>query len=990
MSVAKDIKLGLATIGLTLFTLCSAFNEAVNAAPPDTGLKNKNSINAPVKKTAPFPSSSLKQETEGGVLLFEKIRELDDYYTVLRNHMGRFNPESSPRITEKVQEIIDLVDGGADPNYINPRTGISAFAWGLWLAYELDRPDIVKHFLDHGADPKQVVSSTIPLPATEQSFMKKNNFDELQSVNVSIMDHALRAFIEAQNSYKSHINTAIEIIKHLKNAGASIQDSVRIAGDTRKDLGYLAYNAVSMRALKNAKLIDTKEYELFLQNIQGSQEIDDIAKSTWSLNKYFFELHGGKILEYPDALPGGLEPYTVLWGDTLPSIAQKFQEILGAKSEQEALEAIAAANNIFIDEDNNTIRILEMGDVLLLPVDPKHQIGQRRISPTDTLIGVADRVKDKIGVQTIQEAVRALINANNIKEPEALFGAFIALDNTEAFLADALKPGRTLLYPILGQAGHHGSVTIQPSDTLNGVVISSRHVFYKKNASDEAIAQEITRFNNLNISRTHLDASKLEAGDSLVVPYLKDKPMDFSNLVPPDTFDRSREVNLIIVEPETMHGKQTLRIAANAAFAMNPEIDFSRFFRLDETLFEYPEQDSDALSILLNLDGSSLQDRLVLSHSMGRSLYGEKLDRRRQAIHADNIDFEDILIHLDEVEKNRPIIFDAAGNGFPFSGNYAPSYLLTHSPRTVSVGSAGMYPRIDPANPKMIAPYSNTGADICMSLPYELNAQQEGTSYSTPLLATTYKQFSKWYGDKLSFEEIMAVAYMTADLDVADTSTNKVKAAQYHTNGAGLPHNTRCGAGVVNVIKWNETLKKMTAIKESIDQPGALSSHKILFGKPVTVIHQNNTKEYVYNIKVPRDLTLEKLTFMVAQKVGDRNDVTVKTPAGFSMQLPRGMDNVISTSAFNYEDVREGDVIEVRTNAPFADDAGMILRGHAPGNAIQVMRDDLREQGLLPEPLKTMAGNRILENEGDVPAWGTNIDLGKKPSNETPQPDLTP
>src|SRR5690606_16434952 len=122
--------------------------------------------------------------------------------------------------------------------------------------------------------------------------------------------------------------------------------------------------------------------------------------------------------------------------------------------------------------------------------------------------------------------------------------------------------------------------------------------------------------------------------------------------------------------------------------------------------------------------------------------------------------------------------------------------------------------------------YSTMGGELCAMLPSEFGRQMEGTSFTTPLLAGAYRQFVEWYGDHLTNEEIIAAGMMTAKRDLLDldpvagyyrTGPRGPEAvpALFRTNGGGLAYSERCGPGVADLGAWNETLKRMVAMKQA-------------------------------------------------------------------------------------------------------------------------------------------------------------------------------
>jgi hypothetical protein len=361
----------------------------------------------------------------------------------------------------------------------------------------------------------------------------------------------------------------------------------------------------------------------------------------------------------------------------------------------------------------------------------------------------------------------------------------------------------------------------------------------------------------------------------------------------------------------------------------------------------------------------------------------QNLDRAREARNDDEVETVTPQLQRDFLERASPIIFDAATNDYPAEGRFSQQISHLHSGRTAIIGAVGTYAVADPngkpvRHDKIIAPYSVYGAQVCAILPSNLGRQLEGTSFSTPDAASMYRQMSEWYGDRLSYEEIMAAALLTADRDIFDyndvaavtammtgqapfdPSKMSVSPVLFSSNGGGMPVSERCGAGMINPEKWNEALKKMVEMKKAAGN-AAYHTGFVAAGDPaeINAMPDGKTKEYVYRMRLTGDMTLGKLTFYLPQMRSRHSEVVVVTPSGYGVHMPKSPSDTVTTVAFSYEDVKAGQFIEIRTTEPLGRGAGMMLRGHDTGNAIQMLRDDLKAQGLLPQPLKAMTGPSV-------------------------------
>lgn len=350
----------------------------------------------------------------------------------------------------------------------------------------------------------------------------------------------------------------------------------------------------------------------------------------------------------------------------------------------------------------------------------------------------------------------------------------------------------------------------------------------------------------------------------------------------------------------------------------------------------------------------------------------EMTDQIMQQGAAEDTTIETMRASMRALEEAGPIIFTAAGNQFSNGeGPYKQSFPIVHGPHSYVIGAAGKYNANINGTMEaayIMSPYSTAGADVCAPLPTYLREQQEGTSFSTPLLAGLFRQMSEWYGDRLSTEEIMAAAMMTANRTVLDydnpTFVNNsmfpaqfnAHVARFSVNGAGLPFHARCGAGILDTVKWNATLARMVELKAQPQVNAAEFSRTMAIGAAVQSPDAQGNGQYVYRIEVPQDMTLGKLSFLLPQYPEQHSDITVRSPSGFEAVMPRALFHAASSHALAYEDVKAGQFIEIRSDKPLAAGAEMTLRGHTGVNAIALLRDALLADGTLPAPLTTIGG----------------------------------
>jgi len=921
MSQGKLKKLAIASV--TAIALSAAFNSAAQAenapAPEPVATTTTLSDGVNDNQNAVAPAAEKQFDARQSALMLTQLRDLDRYSAIDRRQSNPgYDFLTDPMAHQMLDTVVRSLENGADPNYIDEETKVSAFAWSMWLAYTLDRPDVVEAFLDHGADARQQMAATMPVPRSQQEARRMLRFPFPRGVNhITMMDHALTAMVESNLTYKRHITSAVRIINMLKAHGATYADSTAV-GHLVSDATDLARTIVSLKVMKNEGMITQEQYD---EITGGSPELAEAARSISHIDDEFLKNMQASLTDYPDGPPGGPEPYEVQEGDTLVGLAHRFQFVMGAKDTLDAMNKIAALNDIdlaALGQSMDTTPVLRKGVTILIPQPPEVQLGH--ITPR---------------------------------------AGFSILD-----LAGGIAP-----------------------------------LFYKPGLPAEDIAREIAHLNG--IDEADIDV-KMDGRTQLWMPFINDGFSHINPLVPPQDRDPNRTVHLFVAEGAGPHQKQTFRSAVNTAYAVNRSVDFSRFHALNQGIwgafFLNPETGPKILRVLHHPE-NALKDNIVYSSSSSRvaaqpDTSEETLDQMRQSRRADQVQSEINRIQMDRVESARPIIFHAAGNDHPVRGAYAHRFSDIHSSRSTFVGAVGTYPALGfPGNrtDKIISPYSGYGANVCGLLPPNMGGQFEGTSFSTPATAALYRQFSEWYGDKLSFEEIMAVAFMTADRDLLDYKDimaindifdgkaqfdiNKfeVEPAKFQVNAAGLPINERCGAGMVNPVRMNEMLQLMVTMKNDLGQDSAYHTGHVFFGDAaainmVTDADGAAVPEYVYHVTMPQDMTLDKLTFFVGQERGAHSDVTVVSPGGFSYVLPKSPTDTVTTLAFSYEDVKEGDVLEIRSRHPMGENAGVMLRGHEGANVIQVMRDHLRARGVLATPLVDMAPSRDMPVMPQMPA----------------------
>ncbi|WP_435640903.1 ankyrin repeat domain-containing protein [Micavibrio aeruginosavorus] len=786
--------------------------------------------------------------------------------------------------------------------------------------------DTIKSMLDQGANPnfriekgmrvgKGTVSSpfmaSIQLSSMLMStellahFLTKNaDLYAIDADGWTIMDYAISNLQDAQTQSREKIDLALHIVRILEGKGLTLNDTRETLKTAKqRDYAATAKNLFGMHVLHEHGLVSDEAYN---QTLKGTDAARDALLNAPDITASMLRDHGLLTPLYEESRPAGSFSATVAMDDTLDIMAARFYRVMGAMDQVHARALIAHANAIpFTGTEAEAHKILPLGDELKIPL------------PVGREIGVISVYSDG--------ATFKLLAEGNLK------------------------------------------------------------TYYRIGAPIESIAAELSALNGLPLD------TKLKSKQKVLFPYINDSHTHVKRIAPAPSAARN-PVDLFIVEGnplpikvEDSHHRDTYRVATGTTYGINPAANLDRIHAIESLPIDYPSpQIPDGLRALFSANTGhdapdSPNNQFVFSHSMGSARTEKQADDARQSRSANDLTLESIGMMLDPLNQAKPIVFSAAGNywyGFG-SGRYMQSYTLTHSPRAVLIGASAISATKNTApNVKIhvMTHYSSYGADVCARVPNFRGELMTGTSFSTPSAAAQYRQLAEWYGDRLSFEEIMAAGLMSADRDVLDVenigkyhpvhapklNTLNSVPALYTTNGGGLPHHERCGAGVLDPQSWHDTLQKTLSLKEKFNLSAKLLPHQTVhinaFGA------QKNAEgktEYTYSIAAPADMTLGKLTFLLPQHQNKHSEVVVRTPAGFEMQMPKAYTDALSTFAFAYEDVKQGDVFEIRTTEPLGPKAGIVFNGHAPGNSIAGLRDYLRGTGTLPAPLKSMQMNKV-------------------------------
>ena len=868
MSGKTRLKKAAVAISLSLLSLAASFN---TAAQQETEPATPAISNSPAVTSAePAASATSRAQQRLNIRLFGAFTSINQHAAMMSRSMPGYDIRADQTIRQKMDDIRALLNDGADPNSfvgsgitIGTATEMTAFQAAVSVSMIMKAPEFLQFFIDKGGD------------------VHKKAPDQW-----SPMDICLVYVLGSQGSSPGLFKDALSVLRVLTGAGAQLNEARQMAQKMEKPIrgyGDIALNIVSAKIMTQQGLLSAAEFAVWkaAYRAETKQDIlDEKIRNTPSLTAEWIKANGATLNDFPDAPPGGPEPYIVQTGDTLQSVAERFKSVMGIARTNDAAVAIARASGLRADAQ------LEEKARILIPMPVGRQLGSIKLEKPQSLMVIAESLKE---------------------------------------------------------------------------------TYYDKNATAAQIARELAIMNNIDPAR--ISEPDLIAKDrTLHSAYAAEMHLQFRPLTPPAHYKGGREVDLVVIEAgegNDGHNKDTYRVSSNIAHAINPAVDQTQIHSWAEMLLNYPDgTNTDALRMLLNSAGSPINDRVVFSHSMAVVRPSEISMRMRQSRDVDGTMLYALINEMtDDLERSRPIIITASGNWNPQEMRHVQSYAISHSPRSLSIGAAGEY-----RHGFMMSPYSSYSADVCAPLPKHLGNQMEGTSFATPLAAALVRQFNEWYGDVLSYEEIVAAGLMSADRNVKEhvipsspEAEPTSRPAQFDSNGGGLPNHDRCGAGVLNPEKWQTALNRLVTIKQSLTRDAHESSYNITVGTPLVIPGKDagDKTQYVYRLTMPADMTLGKLTFRLPQHKNKHSEIVVHTPGGFEKHLGYTHTDIFSSFAFAYEDVKAGQVIEIRTTEPLGPTAGMILRGHTPGNAIALLRDHLRSQGVLPAPLQRMSGDTV-------------------------------
>lgn len=550
------------------------------------------------------------------------------------------------------------------------------------------------------------------------------------------------------------------------------------------------------------------------------------------------------------------------------------------------------------------------------------------VNEGETLWNLASRYQQVVGADSIPEAARMIAVHNEYITEDAAPEAWQSVKLAWGELARIPMPAGMEVH----LRSYEGFATLDEFVSLSNLFNEIAH-------PPSVITDMIRSLNHLDRFADITDLSYL------YVPAIDDFA-HITPLTPPDNPEWGRDTRLVILEWDMQHHRDVFEYAAHYAHALNPDP------AIQDSIIAYHETGAGENIIDLLRSNEAGSGEITFSRSL---VYG--IDELVNTAPRFNLT-ED----TDTALNHNPTIFIPAGNDF--ENNRMQNYdAFGLSSRGYVIGAA----HTDGDNAYLPA-YSGQGADITAPpIPLQDGQIAYGTSFATPIMAAINHQMNEWYGNILTQEEIIAAAYMSTDMNIHDSDPynpetfygEQMPMARFETNEGGRPHHHRAGAGMLDPERWNENLKTMAQFKQTMEFHPEFITH---YAYPSSHPHRQeflegeNASHHVYEIAIPVDMTLDRLTLITPQDWLVRGAIEIESPSGFKFNFEPSAITGYGTSALALEDVRAGDVLTLRTPYPLSENAEIAIRGHEDGNVVQLLRDHLMEQGRLPQPMTSYVG----------------------------------
>ena len=333
------------------------------------------------------------------------------------------------------------------------------------------------------------------------------------------------------------------------------------------------------------------------------------------------------------------------------------------------------------------------------------------IQPGDTLLSVARRLQPALGGDHPGESLRSI----------ALLNGSADIDG----YSRRMQPGQIMKIPI------DPSMEVVQHIVQDGENLQSLTKAYNTASKGPQVSSLVAAFNSLQ------NPELLYPGQVLNIP-IKNDGADLAPIDGPQE-KAGRETTLYITEPYGDHHFATYGTAVQYASRVFPDYQSSGLSIKPLN----PDSDSDMSETVDELIRKGGDTDAVFSLSLSKRPYFDMISPEARSLEKQALEY---------YRHHAPNVLISAGNNFQESADQYSVMAQIGSRNAFVVGAT----QKAEDGSSYVAPYSSPGADFTSTplIPFD-GKNIYGTSFSAPTMATSAAQFNTWYGDRLSFEEIM-------------------------------------------------------------------------------------------------------------------------------------------------------------------------------------------------------------------------------------------
>lgn len=547
------------------------------------------------------------------------------------------------------------------------------------------------------------------------------------------------------------------------------------------------------------------------------------------------------------------------------------------------------------------------------------------VKPGDTLLSVAARLQPATGGDHPGEKIRSI----------ALLNGSADIDGYSRHL----QPGQTMKIPIAP------AMEVVQHTVKEGENLQSLTEIYNMASKGAQRASLVAAFNSLQ------SPDALSPGQVLNIPITNDGA-DLAPLEGPQA-KGGKETTLYITEPYSDHHFATYGTAVQYAASVFPDHKASGLTIKPLNPDGEPDM-NDAVDQLIRKGGDT---DAVFSLSLSKRPFFDSISPEARNLEKEALEY---------YKHHAPNVLISAGNNFQDNTEQYSVMAQIGSRNAFVVGAT----QKAEDGTSYVAPYSSPGADFTSTplIPFD-GQTTNGTSFSAPTMATSAAQFNTWYGDRLSFEEIMYAGMLSTKIDLGDCklktenncAINTIEGSVFVTNGAGLPHHARAGSGEIDLTRWRDNLDRLATLKQTKGLENQPISLEVTANDLVNRKGPDKDGVYHYDVQIPTDIMMGK---MIAE-AGPLVKVQIESPGGYKSYIGEAVKagTHAATSAFAFEDYKAGDTLRIASNRPLDNNFRLTMQGQEPNSALGGLRNALQEEGLMLKPHSTYENGTLTEEK---------------------------